>query len=186
MAIEGAALTLERHNDLLSPEARGKLTTMLAAEIDRLRKATHEPANAIRPFTLADALDNALRAEKLDVEPDLGDAAKTVVIGSPAETIEVIRQMVAAAASEASAGTIALTCREEDLLAFVELRFRPSGFPFHERRAVLTRRLDGADDDGLGLHVAGRLARDQGGDLALVESEGELCFQLRLPVNQAP
>lgn len=191
MAIEGAALTLQRHNEALSDDARGQLMSMLAAEISRLQGLVIEPAQEMAPFTLADAVRAAVDGR--------GDGAVVIevkmrtspaVIGSPADTTEIICGLLEAAISETSQVEPGLTIEvgDEPGWGVVRVCFRAASFPHHERRAVLTRHLAGPVDDGatdgLGLQVAGQLVRDQGGQLTLGASEaGRLCFELRLPAE---
>jgi C4-dicarboxylate-specific signal transduction histidine kinase len=164
---------------------------MLASEITRLQKLVVEPSQALGPFTLADAVRAAVESADADgAEVSVDVQASPAVIGSPADTAEVVRELVAAAAAEGGTASqvLAVELTEEGEWGVMRLRFRSAGFPRHERRAILARRLSGVGSgpDDLGLHVAAQLVRDQGGELSLRAGEnGELCFELRLPIKEA-
>jgi signal transduction histidine kinase len=193
MAIEGAALTLQRQNEALSADTREQLTRMLSGEISRLQKLVAAAGQPQGDFTLADAVRAAVDGAAVDGgEVTLDVTASPAVSGSPTDTADVVRELVAAAMAESGGanGPLAVELTQEPDWGLVRLRFRSAVFPRHERRAILARRLSGAVSDqvvgGMSLHVVDQLVRDQGGELSLHDQDGgNLCFELRLPITKA-
>jgi signal transduction histidine kinase len=186
VAIEGAALTLERHYDTLTDEERDRLTSMLSSGVDRLQSLVVDDSRPRASFALAEVVRpfvGNLMAEGESVAVEVPE--DMVAVGSPAETAEVVRQLLDNARHRAPGGTI--TVRGEHDGGAVVLRVHGQG---HERPEIGPARPDApgralAEPGGalpMGLHVASRLMKDQGGDLWVeAQDSGRCSFALSLP-----
>ena len=167
MAIDGAAVILEREFDHLTASDRETLAGVVGSGTARLRRLLAQEGAAATPVSLVEtatrvAEDQAWRGElKLDVPPDL------LAVGSPAETEEAVRQLVDYASHGSPAGP--LTLRGERDGDWVVLRVEDDGatMPRELRRSVTDPdgRREPGRDDAMGVRVAARLMRGQGGDL---------------------
>ena len=185
-AIDGAAAILEREFDQLSERDRASLAHVLGSGTARLRKLLNQsPAGGEVPLrqTAAAVADDAAWRHRPAVE--VGE--DLVGAGSPGETAEVLRQLVEYASRRAPAS--AVTIRGERDGDWVVLRVEDQGptMPREQRRAVVDPDRRAPDRDGaLGLRVAARLMRGQGGDL-WVEARpgGGSSFGICLPALDA-
>lgn len=167
MAIDGAALTLEREFDRLSPNDREMLAGVVGSGTARLRRLLAQDASGAAPVSMADtaariADDPAWPAQlKLDVTPDL------LAVGSAAETAEAVRQLVDYASQRSRSGPV--TLRGDRDGRWVILRVEDDGPTMpRELRRTLTDpegRREPVREDALSVQVAARLMREQGGDL---------------------
>jgi two-component system OmpR family sensor kinase len=187
VAIEGAALTLERHYDTLTDLERDRLTSMLSSGVDRLQHLLVQEGRPRASFALADVVRpfvGNLVAEGETVDVAVPD--DMVAYGSPAETAEVVRQLLDNARRRAPGGTI--TVRGEQEGQAVVLRVDDQGQLAGGDRAGGAIRppetVPAETPEGLpvALHVASRLMREQGGDLWVeAQSSGRSSFALSLP-----
>ena len=188
VAIEGAALTLERHYDTLTDDERDRLTSMLSSGVDRLQSLVVDDSRPRASFALAEVVRpfvGNLMAEGESVAVEVPE--DMVAVGSPAETAEVVRQLLDNARRRAPGGTI--TVRGEHDGGAIVLRVHGRGqdqeVPGIGRGASTApgRALAGPSADlPMGLHVASRLMRDQGGDLWVeAQGSGRCSFALSLP-----
>lgn len=188
MAIDGAAVILEREFDRLSKDDREKLAGVVGSGTARLRRLlAQERANEI-PVSMAEtaaqvADDPTLPARlEVDVGPDL------LAVGSSAETAEAVRQLVGFSSRRAEAGPV--TLRGERDGNWVVLRVEDDGPTMaRQLRRTLTDpdgRREPGRDDAMEVRVAARLMRGQGGDL-WVEARpgGGTSFGICLPALTA-
>jgi signal transduction histidine kinase len=167
MAIDGAALILEREFDRLSPPDREMLAGVVGSGTARLRRLLAQDASGAAPVSMADtaariADDPAWSAQlKLDVTPDL------LAVGSAAETVEAVRQLVGYASQRSRSGPV--TLRGDRDGRWVILRVEDDGptMPRELRRTLSDPegRREPVREDALSVQVAARLMREQGGDL---------------------
>ena len=167
MAIDGAAVILEREFDRLSPDDREMLAGVVGSGTARLRRLLAQDASAVNPVSMADtaariAGDPAWSAQlKIDVTPDL------LAVGSPGETAEAVRQLVDYASRRSPSGPV--TLRGDRDGHWVVLRVEDDGATMpRELRRTLTdpdARREPGREDAMSVRVAARLMRGQGGDL---------------------
>jgi len=167
MAIDGAAIILEREFDRLSPDDREMLAGVVGSGTARLRRLLAQDAGAINPVSMADtaarvADDPAWSAQlNVDVTPDL------LAVGSPAETAEAVRQLVDYASRRSRSGPVGLRGDRDG--HWVILRVEDDGptMPRELRRTLtdLEARREAGREDAMSVRVAARLMRGQGGDL---------------------
>jgi len=163
VAIEGAALTLERHYDTLTDDERDRLTSMLSSGVDRLQSLVVDDSRPRASFALAEVVRpfvGNLMAEGESVAVEVPE--DMVAVGSPAETAEVVRQLLDNARRRAPGGTI--TVRGEHDGGAIVLRVHGRGqdqeVPGIGRGASTApgRALaEPSADLPMGLHVASRV-----------------------------
>lgn len=165
-AIDGAAITLEREFDQLSERDRASLAHVLGSGTARLRKLLSH-TSAGEQVSLWQAAATVADDPAWPNRPNVEVAEDLVASGSAGETAEVVRQLVDYATRRAP--TTPVTIRGEREGDWVVLRIEDRGptMPREQRRAMFDpeNRRDPDRDDTLGLRVAARLIRGQGGDL---------------------
>jgi signal transduction histidine kinase len=167
MAIDGAAVILEREFDRLSPDDREMLAGVVGSGTARLRRLLAQDGGGATPVSMAEtaariADDPAWPAPlKLDVTPDL------LAVGSAAETAEAVRQLVDYASQRSRTSNV--TLRGDRDGRWVVLRVEDDGPTMpRELRRTLTDpegRREPGREDAMSVRVAARLMREQGGDL---------------------
>ena len=187
MAIDGAATILEREFERLTKSDRETLAGVVGAGTARLRGLLAQDGGAATVSlaeTASQVADDPTWPGKLKIEvtPDL------LAVGSPAETEEAVRQLIDYASRRSPTGPV--TLRGERDGDWVVLRVEDEGVTMSRelRRSVTNpdgrREPDG--EDAMGVHVAARLMRGQGGDL-WVEARrgGGTSFGICLPAAAA-
>ena len=185
--IEGAALLLEREFEALSPADRAMLAKGLgsgAARLSNLLKADSGTGVVL----LADAAMGMAGDPEWSGRVEVDVPNDLVGVGSASETAEAVRQLLEYAGRRDP--TAPVTIRGERDGDWVVLRVEDRGPPIarQERRALVEvdERLSAAGwNDSIGLHVAARLMRAQGGDLWVEPRPGGgSSFGICLPVVQ--
>ena len=188
MAIDGAAMILEREFERLTPSDRETLAGVVGSGTARLRRLLAQEGGAEAPVSLAEAAtniadDSTWRGKlKIDVPVDL------LAVGSPAETEEAVRQLVDYATQRSPDSPV--TLRGERDGDWVVLRVEDDGatMPRELRRSVTSPdgRREPGGEDAMGVRVAARLMRGQGGDLWVeARSGGGTSFGICLPAVAA-
>ena len=182
-AVEGAVMLLT--NEAMTASDRSRLVEVLQSGLSRLHVLLLDgPDQGPDQVTLAE-LVTALAAEPgwgdrfhVDVAPDL------VVVGSPAEVAETVRQLMSHVVERAPTGALGLRARRDGdriELSVDDRGPRLSNRERHEMRGPDPRPFFGAGGVQ-GLHVAIRLARAQGGDVrAEPRLGGGESFAISLP-----
>ncbi len=204
----GALLTLERREELLSDEQRRELLDMAARQGERLKElieqlllaaqvqASGEPLpNRHPPVDAGELAHEAVvaararypgRVIELDIEDDLP------VHAAPEAVLQAVSNLLDNAAKYAPAGVpVWVDALRDGSLVVLAVEDGGPGVPTAERERIFDRfgKLDAnavrrAGGVGLGLYIARRLARAEGGDLLLVEPtrpDAGARFELRLP-----
>ncbi|HEX8928200.1 MAG TPA: HAMP domain-containing sensor histidine kinase, partial [Actinomycetota bacterium] len=209
----GAIATLDQRGHLLTPELRGELVGMAARQGSRLKEliedllvaATLEQVPSERvPVPAVDVAALARRAcdEVRQAEPNLALVAtldgELPVRASPEAVLQALTNLLDNAARHSPEGVpIRLEARRQGAHAVVAIQDEGPGVPLAERERVFERFIRLDDDSasrrgggvGLGLYVARRLARAQGGDLRIGEPVGAdrgARFELLLPLAADP
>lgn len=187
--IGGAALMLERHHDQLSEQDRAALARAVKAEIERLQKIVNVERSDAEPFGLAGALSPALLlAVAGGVEVDFDVPPEVSVVGRPAEVAEAVQNLVDNARLYAPVSPVTVRASTDGLVAVLRIEDRGPGVDPADRNRIFQRGWRGAPDghvegSGLGLFVASKLVRAQGGDLWVEERPGGgASFVLTLPL----
>jgi signal transduction histidine kinase len=188
-AIEGATLTLQRYQDRLDPQAREQLAEAVSGEVQRLQQLVRvAPAvPATGRFRLTEAFAAVItcaRWQGSTVSCDIPE--HLVAIGQPAETAQVLQNLLQNAARYAG-GEVVVRASLRDERVVLRVEDDGPGIPEDERTEIFTRGMRGstagsAPGSGLGLYISARLMREQGGDIAVESSpSGGGCFVLTLP-----
>lgn len=186
MAVEGAAAILEREFERLSETDRETLAGVVRSGTARLRGLLAlEGGGETRVSLAATAADVANDPSwgvpfELDVRPDL------LAAGSPGETAEAVRQLVDGARRRSPAGLVTLRGERDGDWVVLRVEDRGPTMPRQLRRTVTDpdSRREPAREDDMGVRLAGRLMRGQGGDL-WVEARpgGGTSFGICLPAR---
>jgi signal transduction histidine kinase len=209
----GAIATLDQRGHLLTPELRGELVGMAARQGGRLKEliedllvaATLEQVPSERvPVPAVDVAALARRAcdEVRQAEPNLALVAtldgELPVRATPEAVLQALTNLLDNAARHSPEGVpIRLEAKRQGAHAVVAIQDEGPGVPLAERERVFERFIRLDDDSasrrgggvGLGLYVARRLARAQGGDLRIGEPVGAdrgARFELLLPLAAEP
>lgn len=188
-AIEGATRTLQRYQDQIDPRAREELAEAVSAEVHRLQQLvsvdpTSEPPGRFRLTEALAAVVTSARWQGLTVSMDVPE--HLVAIGQPADTTQVFHNLFQNASRYAGRSVSIQASLEGEQVA-IRVADDGPGIPLDEREVIFTRGFRGANahaepGSGLGLYIAARLMRQQGGDLRLEESDsGGACFVVCLP-----
>jgi signal transduction histidine kinase len=188
-AVHAALRVLEHQSSSLDRAARGRLVDALEAEVGRLRElfAGAADAQTYRAFRLRDAVTPVatLRAAAgTEVFEDIPDDIWS--FGSPTAVAEIVDNLLGNAQRHAPGSPVWLRACQYGGTARLWVEDRGPGVPLSDQKRIFER---GATSErhahegaGLGLFVAQRLARAQGGELWVENSaEGGAAFVLRLP-----
>jgi len=209
----GAIATLDQRGHLLTPELQGEFIAMAARQGKRLREliedlllaATLEqipservPAPPVDASGLARQACEAARRADPNQPIVVSLDASLPVRAAPDAVLQVLTNLLDNAARHSpDAAAIRLEARRQGAHALIAIQDAGPGVPLAERERVFERfiRLDDGGATrrgggvGLGLYVARRLARAQGGDLRIAEPVGVEAgarFELLLPLAADP
>ena len=188
MAIDGAAMILEREFDRLTTDDRERLASVVGSGTARLRRLLAQERADEAPVSLARTA--ALVAEdptwasqlKVDVTPDL------LAVGSPAETAEAVRQLVDFASRRSATGPVTLRGERDGRWAVLRVEDDGPTMPRELRRTLTDPegRREPGREDAMSVQVAARLMRGQGGDLWVEpRAGGGTSFGICLPAMAA-
>lgn len=187
MAIEGAASTLQRYNEVLDPATRTSLTEMLGLEIERLQGLVSQEEAKEAELELTSIVRAAVRALDDPGAVVIESPAPVGLTGALSEVTEAVRELLAMAVREAEDGRVRVKVAGEDGWAVMEASFSAGETALSEQRASIQGRLRGAvrgaPAEGLALRFIGSLVRQQNGELLVADASGdrELALRLRLP-----
>ena len=119
-----------------------------------------------RPFNVADALHSVLvccESGGLRVDVDL--PASLVADGRPADVAEIVHCLLANAARHAAGSLVSVRGMCDDGRVIVRVEDSGPGIDPTLHEEIFVRAVSHRGGSGLGLYVARRLAREQGGDL---------------------
>jgi signal transduction histidine kinase len=165
-AIDGAATLLEREFGRLSEADRETLAHVVGAGMARLRAMIDPSSGGTTQVSLAQTAADVAHDPDwpaplvLEVAPDL------VATGSPGETAEAVRQLVDYATRRAP-GPVTVRGERDGRWVVLRIEDRGPAMPRELRRSVAdpdSRREPGRED-AIGVRIAARLMRGQGGDL---------------------
>jgi len=190
LAIQGAALTLERTFSHTDGDQRSRLLSAISKEIERLQVlvAAERSDAEVRPFDVFDAIESVIechRATGLNIS--LECPTGLLALGRSQDLAEVIQNLLSNAGSHAPGAAVFVTARQRDDVVEVRVEDAGSGVPEGEVHRVFDRGWSRSGGEhhgwGLGLFVARRLMQDVGGDLRVERSSyGGAAFIAELSV----
>ncbi|HSN07359.1 MAG TPA: HAMP domain-containing sensor histidine kinase [Candidatus Angelobacter sp.] len=169
-ALRAASSTLDRHARDLDPATTQRLRSAMDLELERLGRLIEDGGpEQVRAFEVSSALAPGLallRSEGLDVADRL---EPTWATGRPEELAHVVHNLVVNARRHAPGSRVTVRCEEDGDTVRVHVEDDGPGVPAGLRDRVFDRGVRGGpgSGEGLGLYLARRLMRDQGGDLGL-------------------
>lgn len=188
-AIGGVADLLRHGQDELDAGTVDALTEALRAEVARVQELVAERAREeMQPFSLREVLSPLVVLEQSngkDVTLSVGD--HLIARGRPTETVQVVRNILDNAATYAPGSPVVVRGETRDDWIVLVVEDSGPGVPPAERRTIFERSRRGSTStgttgSGLGLYVASRLMREQGGDLWVGDRPGGgAAFLLSLP-----
>jgi two-component system OmpR family sensor kinase len=185
--IGSAAVTLERYHDELTVDERAGLARAVSAEIERLQQIVADARDERTSAGIADALDPVIRCARsqgvdvrADVHPEL------VATASGSELAEVVQNLLDNARRHAPGAPVELRARHVGNRVEVSVSDRGPGIDPTLGGRVFERGCHGGapDSSGLGLYVASRLVRANGGELRVEDRHGGgATFSFSLPID---
>lgn len=182
LALEGASDVLRRHVEHLGEPEDAALAAALASELGRLRMlAARLPASRCEGFDVNAALMPVVLAHRacgqnivLDVPTGL------IAAGRPEALAEAVGNLLTNAAVHAPGSTVSITAQAGRTVRLVVADDGPGIDP--ARFTAPTHGLEVRPADGrLGLRLATRLVRDDGGDLAILGTRRGAAIAIDLP-----
>ncbi len=173
-ALRVASTTLDRHAQDLDPGTTRRLRAAMDVELERLGRLLESPPVPVRPFDVAAVLAPGiavLRGEGLELVDDLEPAW---VVGRPDDLAHVVHNLIVNARRHAPGSRVTVRCERSPGTVRVHVEDGGPGVPAGLAERIFDRGVtsDPGNGEGLGLHLARRLMRDQGGDLELVPRAG--------------
>lgn len=171
-AVHAAAATLHAHHELLAPDDRAELSGAVGGEIERLRLLLDNPGarEGLQPVRLAHAVEPAVtgaRAQGVAVHVDVPPQLR--VLAREEGVAQVVTVLFDNARKHAPGSPVWLHATVQSDGVVLRCADRGPGIPAEERQEVFSRghrgRHAGGDGSGLGLAVAARLMREQGGTI---------------------
>jgi signal transduction histidine kinase len=188
-AVHGAVLALEESSDELDRASRSALARALGDELRRLQRLveTTPEDEIVAPYDVGSTLEPIINCRRLagtDITVDVPDGL--FVLGRRHDLAEVVQNLLDNAARHAPSSPVLVRAGAELGNVVVRVEDRGPGVAPSEWETIFQRGRRGTTGSpggsGLGLYVARRLMRDQGGDL-WVEGRpgGGASFALYLP-----
>jgi signal transduction histidine kinase len=169
--IRHASGTLKHHADALEPQHRILLQQMMIAELERLERLLARPPS--RPCGSI-SVDEAIRPLVV-AERDLGavvgwEPSGALALGYADDLSQIVHILLVNARRHAPGAPVDISVRSDFDTVEVTVRDHGPGVPWEIAGMIFERGVRGASSpgQGFGLHIARRLARDQGGDLQVV------------------
>jgi signal transduction histidine kinase len=183
---------LNDHRVTMTRATRRRLQRLLDAELARIERLLSDTRrDPVAPVDLADVLDPLVDAVRLRGHAVRWAGTPCRVLGRPDDIAQIAHILLDNAARHASGRRISLEvtdCRDR-----IELRVSDDGPGVSPRLAPLVfdrgTRSATSGGEGIGLHIARRLARDLGGDLQLEPGHAAgavFVLQLLVPAGAFP
>ena len=191
--VSGIGMTrrlLREHRSDLPLPARSRLEDLYDAELSRLERLVdddaqdHSHTEVVDVASILDPLVESLRLRGISID---WNPEQALAVVRPDQLVEIVHNLLENAARHANGTQIAVAVSTSGSVVRIQVSDSGPGVPAALRARLFERgsRRDGSPGQGLGLHIARRLARDMGGDLRLdprrlYEGAG---FTLTLPAS---
>lgn len=178
-AVHAAAATLHAHHELLAPADRAQLSGAVSREIERLRLLLDNPGatgalDTVRLVHAVEAPVTGARAQGVAVHVDV--PSHLLVLAREEGVAQVVTVLLDNACKHAPGSPVWLHASVQSDGVVLRCADRGPGIPPDERQDVFARghrgRTAGGQGSGLGLAVAARLMREQGGTVWAEEHPG--------------
>jgi len=186
-ALKAASLTLDRYEERLDDATKHRLRSSLVSELSRLESViddrAQQPPTVFRLDLALAPLFIAERRNGLVITSRLGMLSAR---GRALEFVTVVQNLLVNARRYAPGSVVTVGARARGDAVEVYVEDRGPGIPSEERELVFARGhracRDQTEGSGLGLYLARRLMREQGGDIRVEERPGGGArFVLTLP-----
>lgn len=166
-AIDGAAMILEREFERLSPGDRENLARLVGSGTARLRRLISQEGGDEARVSLAQAAKDVAADPAWTDGVELDVTADLVAAGSAGETAEAVRQLVDYARRRAPGSRVTLRGERDGDWVVLRVEDRGPTLPRDLRRLAgdPDSRWSADHEEAMGLRLAARLMRGQGGDL---------------------
>jgi signal transduction histidine kinase len=175
-ALKAASITLDRYDARLDTDVKHRLRSSLVSELARLEHVIagrrREPPRAFRLSTALSPLLIAERENGLSIHADLSDFA---VIGRPLELATVVQNLLVNARRYAPGSTVRVAATRFAGRIRIAVEDRGPGIDPTQHELIFERgHRCGVDNggSGLGLYMARRLIREQGGEIVVRDRLG--------------
>lgn len=176
-ALKAASITLDRYDERLDNAVKHNLRSSLVSELARLEKVIdgrrREPLHV---FRLDVALGPVLTAERQNGLVITNKLGSVKALGRPLELATIVQNLLVNARRYAPGSTVRVSATSSNGLVQLLVEDRGPGVDATHHELVFQRgyRCNNADSNGsgLGLYLARRLMREQGGEIVLRERDG--------------
>ena len=174
-ALRAASTTLGRHAEELDAGTTRQLRTAMDVELERLGHLIEGPRpRPVGSFEVASALEHViavLQNEGLGIDNQLDRRA---AVGRPDDLSDVVHNLIVNARRHAPGSRVVVRCATVGHTVRIYVEDRGPGVAAGLLPRVFERGVTCSPGvgHGLGLHVARRVMRDQGGDLELMQRPG--------------
>jgi signal transduction histidine kinase len=190
LALQATAQVIGQDHDA---EHDAAVVGALQGEIERLRRLLqHDAHGTERSFSLRRAIEPLVTTRRIGGQQILEAVADDLALAGRPEVVCEILQNLLENAERYAPGPVVLRARRSGDRVVVRVEDHGPGIAAPERERVFERAVRGsagatAPGSGLGLYVARRLAREQGGDLTVEPAVGGgASFVLTLPAAPGP
>lgn len=184
--ISAAVQLLVDREESLSRERRSRIEGMLESEVHRMERllVTSGPP-PVETVDLDPVIDLVVASHRLTGQEVAWEPSHRWVLASGDTVAQVLHVLLANAAEHAAGARVGISVGEGTGHVMVRVSDDGPGIAAEVRRTLFDRgvRGPGSSGHGLGLHIARRLVRGEGGDLWLDEHAADkgACFIIVLP-----
>ena len=171
-ALKAASITLDRHDERLDAAVKHSLRSSLVSELGRLEQVIDgrrkEPLQAFRLDVALGPVFTAERENGLVITNKLGSVK---ALGRPLELATVVQNLLVNARRYAPGSTVRVSATSSNGLVQILVEDRGPGVDPTHHELIFQRgyrcNAENGDGEGLGLYLARRLMREQGGEIVL-------------------
>jgi len=176
-ALKAASLTLDRYDERLDNAVKHSLRSSLVSELARLERVIDgRRKDPLQAFRLDVALGPVLTAERENGLVITNKLGSVKAMGRPLEIATVVQNLLVNARRYAPGSTVRISATSSKGRVQIVVEDRGPGVDPTHHELVFQRGYrcnhDGEQGSGLGLYLARRLMREQGGEIVLRNRDG--------------
>jgi signal transduction histidine kinase len=176
-ALKAASFTLDKYGERLDTSVKNSLRSSLVSELGRLERVIDgRRKEASQPFRLDVALGPVLTAERENGLVITNKLGSVKAVGRPLELATVVQNLLVNARRYAPGSTVRVSATSSNGLVQILVEDRGPGVDPTHHELVFQRgyrcNSTNVEGSGLGLYLARRLMREQGGEIVLRERVG--------------